>query len=296
MREKMMGFPLPLMTIIFVTYLFIINFALSYAAIETETDNIENRAFSFTKESFGFLKRPSPPHIVEGTVNWERLIPDNSDNKGDQASATRAMFSPRHSHATCVFKCPNDPTKNCIWLTGGRTELYRTYNLQMEDRAADIWWSEDGANWNKVMNINGDFLQGVGNYDAKIGGEVAPWYSRYGHSLDVIDTNGDGVDDLMVLMGGFNPTPSNDIWISPNGTTWFFERYADWSERGYHATAVFNKRLWIMGGTPLNNEVWSGFIVKDSSQRGGYRIWWTLQVGNGKAPWAPRYGSSYPNH
>jgi hypothetical protein len=158
----------------------------------------------------------------------------------------------------------------------------------MEDRRADIWWSEDGATWNKVMKIHGDFLQGVGNYDAKVGGEIAPWYSRYGHSLDVVDTDGDGIDDIMILMGGNTPMPSNDIWISPNGTTWFFERYADWSERAYHATAVFNKRLWVMGGTPLNNEIWSGFVVKDFTQRGGYRIWWTQQSANLNIPWAPR--------
>ena len=70
----------------------------------------------------------------------------------------------------------------------------------MEDRTADIWWSEDGSSWNKAMEIYGDFIQGIGNFDAKVGGEVAPWYSRYGHSMDAIDTDGDGTNDLMVLM------------------------------------------------------------------------------------------------
>lgn len=247
-------------------------------AIEVTKISTPKNGYSFTNESYSHLKRPSPPSIVEGTSNWEKL-----------QSTGPSMFSPRHSHATCVFKCPNNERKKCIWLTGGRTELYRTWDLRMEDRRSDIWWSEDGSAWNKVTEIYGDFLQGVGDHDAKVGGEAAPWYSRYGHSLDVIDTDGDGEDDIMVLMGGNNPLPSNDIWISPNGTTWFFERYAVWSERAYHATAVFKKRLWVMGGTPLNNEVWSGFVVKDSSQRSGFRIWWTLKLDSNKAPWAPRY-------
>jgi hypothetical protein len=238
--------------------------------------NATNNGFSLTNESFSF-RRPSPPSLVEGTINWERLVSNGP-----------AMFSPRHSHATCTFKCPHKANTDCIWLTGGRTELYRTFNLQMEDRTSDIWWSEDGKIWNKVMEVTGDFIQGIGNFDAKIGGEVAPWYSRYGHSLDAIDTDGDGIDDLMVLMGGFSPMPSNDIWISPNGTTWFYESNASWKERAYHATAVFKNRLWVMGGTPLNNEVWSGYFVKDPSQRGGYKIGWSLQTDEGKAPWAPR--------
>lgn len=250
--------------------------------------------FSFTNESYDFY-RPAPPSYIEGTINWQKLSP----------STGSPTFSPRHSHATCVFKCPNTNSnetnddgketktktkpKQCIWLTGGRTEPYRTFDLRMEDRKADIWWSEDGANWNQVTEVYGDFLQGVGNSNAKVGGEVAPWFSRYGHSMDAVDTDGDGINDVMVLMGGFNPLPSNDIWISPNGTTWFFEQYARWSGRSYHATSIFKNRLLVAGGSPLSNEVWSGYVVKDSSQRSGYRIGWKELVQDGKAPWAPRY-------
>ncbi len=262
-----------------------------------QVDDIENdspsssNGFSFTSESYNY-KRHAPPSYIEGTVNWEKLDPTND----------APTFPPRHSHATCVFKCPYESSndhdgndtkmssaKKCVWLTGGRTDKYRTFDLRMEDRKADIWWSEDGANWNQVTEVYGDFLQGIGNYNAKVGGEVAPWYSRYGHSMDAVDVDGDGEGDLMVLMGGFNPLPSNDIWISPNGTTWFFERFALWSERSYHATTILKNRLLVVGGTPLNNEVWSGYIVRDTSQRSGYRIGWTQLVEDGKAPWAPRY-------
>jgi hypothetical protein len=44
----------------------------------------------------------------------------------------------------------------------------------MENENSDIWWSKDGANWNQITEIYGDFLQGIGNEDAKIGGSTAP--------------------------------------------------------------------------------------------------------------------------
>ena len=85
-----------------------------------------------------------------------------------------AQFSPRHSHATCIFRCPDGSNDNCIWLTGGVSDLHRAFNLEMENENSDIWWSKDGANWNQITKMYGDFLQGIGNEDAKIGGSTAP--------------------------------------------------------------------------------------------------------------------------
>ncbi len=266
-----------------------------------ESFQSSNNGYSFTSDNYYIktnLQRPSPPSIIEGIMNWERLTPNtniniNTNDNGN--SNSKMVFTPRHSHATCIFQCPNTNDSNsdqkCIWLIGGRTSPYRTYNLQTEDRTADIWYSPNGKSWTKVMNIYGDFTtipQNIGNYDAKVGSDVAPFYSRYGHSLNAIDVDGDGDDDVMILMGGFSPRPSNDIWISEDGVTWFWEGNGKWSERAYHGTVVFGRRLWVVGGTPLNNEVWSGFVVRDESRRCGYRIWWTLKSGGDKTPWAPR--------
>jgi len=220
--------------------------------------------------------RNDPTLPLVGTINWEKV-----------SDAVYNIFSPRHSHATCTFKCPYS-NKTCIWLTGGRTETYRTFDLYYEDRAADIWWSENGAGWNKVLDVTGDFIFGVGNHDAKVGGEVAPWYGRFGHSLDSMDTDDDGIDDVMLLLGGFNPIASNDVWISMNGSDWFFVHYADWPERAYHATAVFQKKIWVMGGSPLTNDVWSGEISRDSYDPRRFKVKWELQLAHRQAPWAPR--------
>lgn len=233
--------------------------------------------YSFTAETLGH-KRLSPPLPLEGTINWERINPPKDE----------AIFSPRHSHATCVFHCPNNFQKDCIWLTGGRTEPYRTFDLQIEDRAADVWWSENGKTWNKVQELTGDFLIGIGNHNAKDGGDVAPWYGRYGHSMDALDTNGDGIKDIMILLGGYEPLESNDVWISTNGSTWLFAGYAPWSARAYHATLVAKGKLWLIGGTPLSNDVWSGEFIPDINQTSGYTIRWVMEIEDGKAPFAPR--------
>lgn len=35
-----------------------------------------------------------------------------------------------------------------------------------------------------------------------------------------------------------------------------FVEYAPWKPRGWHSTTVYNNTIWMIGGTPLNNEVW----------------------------------------
>jgi len=122
------------------------------------------------------------------------------------------------------------------------------------------------------------------------GGEVAPWLSRCGHSLDALDTDGDGdgISDIMVLMGGYESEESNDVWISPNGSMWYFAGFAPWPRRVYHATLVTRGKLWMIGGTPLTNDAWSGTFIRDEEKRSVYRIRWVVKVAHGTAPFAPR--------
>ncbi|KAL3799731.1 hypothetical protein HJC23_010381 [Cyclotella cryptica] len=229
-------------------------------------------------KSYGHQRKAPHDSKYDGTINWELL------NHGPE------RFSPRHSHATCIFKCPNDSSSSCIWLMGGYSDSHRTFDLEMENENSDVWWSSDGATWNQVTELYGDFIQGVGNWDAKVGGYVAPWYSRYGHSLEALDGDGDGIADVMVLAGGFNPMPSNDLWITRDGKTWNFAGFAPWPKRAYHGSTVFQSKLWILGGTPLSNDVWVGHLVEDRSIDAGYKLKWNEVSVNYMAPWAPRYG------
>jgi hypothetical protein len=45
-------------------------------------------------------------------------------------------------------------------------------------------------------------------------------WQRYGHSLNPVDIDGDGVDDLMILLGGYASSPINDMWATADGVHW----------------------------------------------------------------------------
>ena len=213
---------------------------------------------------------------VSGTKNWQ-LLPQQG-----------TIFSPRHSHATTVYKCPDNPSNQCLWLTGGYSDPHRSFDLRIENENSDVWYSKDAKKWNQA-HLDGDFLQGVGNWDAKPGGFTAPWYARYGHSLNALDDeDGDGIADVMVLAGGNSPIPSNDVWLSTDGIRWYFDGYAEWSKRAYHSTAVFGGKLYILGGTPLTNSVWRGSLVKNRTREVGYTVKWTQMK---DAPWTQRAGA-----
>jgi len=87
----------------------------------------------------------------------------------------------------------------------------------------DGWWwwlfvVGGAASWTKFTNLTGDFK--VQNYDVKYPGPIAPWYARFGHSLNTMDISGTSADDIMVLAGGYTPQPSNDVWITMDGGQW----------------------------------------------------------------------------
>ena len=47
----------------------------------------------------------------------------------------------------------------------------------------------------------------VQNADALQPSTLAPWWERFGHSLDAVDIDGDGIHDFMIQIGGFTPDP-----------------------------------------------------------------------------------------
>lgn len=112
--------------------------------------------------------------------------------------------------------------KDRLWVIGGRGELYQTYNLRFQNRRGDIWSSSDGQTWMQSDELTGDFhLQ---NHDAVDPGSLAPWYARFGHTLDVLQaTNNSGVvKEIMVLAGGYTPDPDNDVWVTEDGSESLF--------------------------------------------------------------------------
>jgi hypothetical protein len=177
---------------------------------------------------------------------------------------------------------------------GGLSDEHYSFDLIKTDKNDDVWWSYDGVTWNQITNLDGDFdsLQGVGNanHEAKPRSLTAPWYARFGHSLTSVDVDDDGTADLMILIGGFSPLPSRDVWISPDGTHWYLDGDAPFAARAYHSSVSFRGSLWVLGGTPLTNDVWEGAVVTDSSRTAGYTLQWQQRLAKLEAPWMPRAG------
>ena len=177
-------------------------------------------------------------------------------------------FEGRHGHASVVFPY-ND--RLALWVVGGRGIAYEKWNFEVTHRRADVWvYIVEDQRWLKMENLEGDFFARTDEAflmeDVLDPGDVAPFWERFGHSLDVFPalnvsaTTGEvmGKINAMVLLGGFTPRPDNDVWMSKDGIRWFRVGYAPWTGRGYHATAVFRGRLYVMGGSPLTNDVWAG--------------------------------------
>jgi hypothetical protein len=121
-----------------------------------------------------------------------------------------------------------------MWVMGGGNYVpqYRAYN--------DVWSSEDGATWTKVI-------------------EAAPWHPRIWFSAAAYR-------DRIWVLGGWSNNPSQnwgDVWYSKDGRHWTqLKSERIWKARHEHSAYVFQDKLWIVGGhaTPLNSEVWSLYV------------------------------------
>jgi len=223
-------------------------------------------------------------------TNWEELKSGNG-----------IKFSNRHAHASCMYTPPQG-TKPRMWVVGGKVEYYQRYDMVYSYKQGDVWWSEAegenaiGANWQQEQLLTGDFY--AQNADVIQPGKIAPFYQRFGHTLTAYDSDGDGKDDMMLLMGGFAPQPMNDIWVTENGIHWTFHESA-WGGRGWHSTVVNNGTLYVLGGSPLNSEVWRMDSIEKVNRTNEplsrasfspytYKTKWTKLTA--KAPWCPRGG------
>jgi hypothetical protein len=84
-----------------------------------------------------------------------------------------------------------------LWVVGGVSSPYYSSRLEYTTSRADVLTSYDGATWREVL-------------------EEAPFRRRFGHSL-LAFTDASDSREWLVLLGGFTPEPSNDIWVSTDG-------------------------------------------------------------------------------
>jgi len=141
-----------------------------------------------------------------------------------------AQFSPRAA-ATVEFL-------GDMWTVGGFTAESNVSN--------EIWRNSNGLTWTRVTPVGPVFSPRDGHQAVVFNGRL--W---------VIG----GWDES--LINGGTETPTNDVWSSADGIHWIQHNPVGtiFSPRAGHKAAVFNGKLWIVGGgTAINtyvNDVWS---------------------------------------
>ncbi|MBI4559568.1 MAG: DUF1565 domain-containing protein [Candidatus Hydrogenedentes bacterium] len=174
----------------------------------------------------------------------------SADGSNWTQDTTAAPWSARRGHAAVVHD-------NKLWIIGGDSN---------GQSLTDVWSSPDGANWTQVT-------------------DAVPWTGRYSHTS--LSLNGQ-----LWLMGGFiggdSMQMSSEIWSSPDGLNWTQVLIrAPWAPRAWHTGAIFDSKLWVIGGGGgilAFNDAWSS---PDGTN-------WTQTVAT--PPWGPRLGHSTSAH
>lgn len=149
---------------------------------------------------------------------------------------------------------------NRMWMMGG------WYNGRLPGHSASnqVWWSTDGAAWQKAT-------------------DAAGWSPRIAAAL--VEFKG-----KLFLLGGtenyyFGDKSSlkNDVWSSENGADWtLVTGNAGWSPRAYHQAAVLDGKIYVFGGgnyVPEYHAVSDVWCSEDGAN-------WTKLTES--APWHPR--------
>lgn len=231
---------------------------------------------------------------VDNTFTHFNDVWSSTDGVNWTQETAAAPWPARTLHASVVFN-------NEIWVLGGLNYLAGEYG--------DVWSSPDGVNWTQhaatgqtghwsartglqtvVFNNRLWVLGGLGLMSSSVLNDV--WSSVDGVNWVQESTaagwSGRGIGDSVVfdnrmwMLGGSDLTLNNgknDVWSSTDGVNWTAETTAaPWTRLG-HTTAVFNNRIWVMGGRHAGenaNDVWSS---PDGAN-------WVRETGS--APWSKR--------
>ena len=73
------------------------------------------------------------------------------------------------------------------------------------------------------------------------------------------------------LLRGFSPSPPRSVpYLTACRVVCVVSSYvgeAPWSPRAWHSTVTYNKTLYLMGGTPLNSEIWMITDIRKTTSR-----------------------------
>ena len=131
----------------------------------------------------------------------------------------------------------------------------------------DIWTSTNGTDWTKVTTVG------------------TMWKARCSHKALVFDNKIWILGGVVQETNGSQPS-ANDVWSSPDGIHWTeVTAAAQWPARYNHAVAVFNGKMWVMGGWSAltSNDVWSSVDGATWTQVTPSGSIWTARHGAGAA-------------
>nr|AIG56404.1 secreted protein [Achlya hypogyna] len=220
-----------------------------------------------------FTRSQSPCPAPNDTSTWS-LLP-----------STDRRFEARDGHASAVFR-------GKLWVIGGKSGTYTTRRLVSTTRRSDIWTSVDGDVWTQII-------------------DEAQFPRRFGHSLTVFTEKILGAS-ILVLLGGYSPTPANDIWYSLDGGE--MPPIAHCVPSPDLDTGELSRALgtaWVAlchctqrpllrhGRNPLNNDVWYTDSIVNGTSQGCLSPTQPL-AGNwqamGSVPWSARAGHACVVH
>jgi hypothetical protein len=168
-----------------------------------------------------------------------------------QATAS-APWAGRGAMSAAVFK-------DQMWIMGG----FQAENYQGFQHFDDVWCSSDGVNWQCIV-------------------EHAPWGERAMHQSVVFN------DRLWVIGGGQYDTayPNNikanyaDVWSTADGVNWVKECDAPWAARRFHASVVYDDKMWVIAGygdTGNLNDVWFSEDGVNWQQQDPFDVPWPVR-------------------
>lgn len=150
--------------------------------------------------------------------SYERNDVWHSEDGVNWTQATEnAAFHSRSGHVSVVFD-------NKMWVIGGATSNEESGSFEI---LADVWYSENGTDWTMATSDGG--------------------FGHFFHYRSVV------FDEKIWLIGGQykDKMISNEVWYSSDGENWL--KASPFFGRTGHGVAVFNQKMWGVGGVGGNN-------------------------------------------
>ena len=167
---------------------------------------------------------------------WTESTPPNDKDGNPVTKDNTNWWTARYDHTSVVFD--PDGKGERIWVLGGYDGNERN----------DVWSSTDGETWTESTPPR--------NARKITSGTGKNWWGARGNHTSV------RFKGKIWVMGGSLGSPQigkkyNDVWSSTDGSFWVNENDGGWNESALHASAVFDDKIWVIGGFDDEDKVWS---------------------------------------